>query len=61
LSPGVYVDLAYELKEILYTVEETEDDVKEAKQNWETASEAEKNIAYEAYINILTEAIARVE
>ena len=61
LSPGVYVDLAYELREIEYTVENIDEDVIAAKEAWKTAetiyqttpSAANKSAMQTAYANYL--------
>lgn len=62
LSPGVYVDLAYELKETEYTVENTDDEVIAAKEAWKNAEKTyqenptlgNKNALFIAYTNYLT-------
>lgn len=55
VSPGALVDLSYELKEIEYTVEETNETVKKAKQKW-LDDKTQSN--YNDYIYALTAALA---
>lgn len=68
LSPGVYVDLAYELKEIEYTVEAIDEDVIAAKEAWKMAEATYQNaptvanksamqVAYANYLQVLQTAI----
>jgi hypothetical protein len=68
LSRGVYVDLAYELREIEYTVESVDEDVIAAKAAWKTAettyqktpTSANKiamQTAYDNYLEVLQTAI----
>lgn len=69
LNRGVYVELAYKLKEIEYSIEEEDDDVKAAKTVWlqklqdltaeePSATESEVRDAYNTYITILAEALS---
>ena len=55
ISPGALVDLSYELKEIEYTVEETNQTIKDAKQKW-LNDKTQSN--YYDYISALTAALA---
>ena len=72
MSPGVYIEASYELKEIEYSMEETNEDVKSAKEAWilakanYVASEAAADYitmqaAYNTYIELLTNAVETAE
>lgn len=72
MSTGVYIEACYELKEIEYSVEDTNDNVKSAKQAWLTAkalydaSESDADYAamigaYNVYLSALETALQEAE
>ena len=67
-SPGVYVEIAFEVKEKEYSLESTDITVKAKKETWQTkkagyeaetptATKAELDAAYKEYIEALEEAL----
>ena len=55
LSPGAMIDFSYELKEIEYTIEKTNQTVKTAKETWEANRQSLS--AYNNYITVLENAL----
>jgi hypothetical protein len=57
LSAGVYIDIAYELKEIEYSIEQESAELKTLKQRW---INSQNQSDYEAYIKRLEEILEEV-